>query len=94
MNRIQAGARIREGEEYADLLDEGYRCRFFPVDRRWYPFLCGRALDFYGGSDFPMLQGVWSDAEGRYPWHPTFDARLKQQFPLYSYPESPTDDKS
>ena len=65
---IQAGETIETGRDYGNLLAEGWLVTFRSVEPQWYSAFFGRAIDFYGGSDFPMLQAVWSDGEGHYPW--------------------------
>ncbi len=39
---------------------------------------------FYQGDEFPVLQCVWPDAGGRYPWHPQFVAGLEELQPVLS----------
>jgi hypothetical protein len=69
------GERFEPGREYPDLL-EGARCIFVPANHGWYEACFGRAIDFYGTLDFPVLQCVWSDPAGHYPWEYDFDPRL------------------
>jgi hypothetical protein len=48
----------------------------FPVARRHYRDLLGWSWWFYGGGDFPCLQIVWPDRDGRFPWQPDFDVEF------------------
>jgi hypothetical protein len=58
---------VREAErQYDDVLD-GYPCVFKPVPSTVYEDYFGRALVFYEGSDFPVLQCLWPDRLKRFP---------------------------
>jgi hypothetical protein len=37
---------------------------------------------FYEGLDFPVLQSVWPDKEGNFPWEPEFSSELNALQPL------------
>ena len=84
VRQVQAGIRVRPAQVYPELFADGIGVRFFEIDRRWYEACFGRAIDFYGGTDFPMLQGVWSDTAGRFPWDAGYDpALVDRQFFLF-----------
>jgi hypothetical protein len=57
----------REAEVLYDDILEGYPCVFKPVPTRVYEAYFGRALVFYEGADFPVLQCLWPDALKRFP---------------------------
>ena len=57
----------REPEVLYDDVLEGYPCVFKPVPSTAYKDYFGRALAFYDGTDFPVLQCVWPDALKRFP---------------------------
>ena len=70
--RVAAGEIFRPDreyvDEYVDLLD-GFSCRFVIVDPQWYSAFLGYAQWFHETEDgFPVLQLVWPDKRGRYPW--------------------------
>ena len=68
---IKAGKRFESGKQYAELLD-GVLCTLQRVEKVWYrPFL-GRAIAFYNGEAFPVLQCVWPDKDQNYPWDPKY----------------------
>ena len=81
VNAVKAGHHLEDGDESSDIL-QGYNCSFHIVDRAWYKDYFGRALDFYGGSDFPILQCVWPDKNGLYPWQEGFNEGLRAAQPL------------
>jgi hypothetical protein len=51
---------------YDDIL-EGYPCMFKTVPSSMYDDYFGRALVFYEGTGFPVLQCLWPDALKRFP---------------------------
>lgn len=63
------GRRYGEGDRTADLL-HGYSVTFRAVPRSHYPGWLGTAVWAYQGDDFPALQLVWPDQQGRFPWQP------------------------
>lgn len=68
VERAKAGETFSHGREYDDVL-EGFGCRFVRVDPQWYSQFLGYAQWFYETEDgFPVLQLVWPDKHGRYPW--------------------------
>jgi len=73
----EAARRLRDGIDltvgrHLDMLAE-VECQFRPVNPVWVKRLMGWALWYYGGSDFPVLQGVFPDRENRFPEEPGFD---------------------
>jgi hypothetical protein len=42
----------------------------------------GRAIDLYGGEDFPALQVCWPDRHGRFPWEPGCVREVRDVQPL------------
>ena len=65
---VQGGRRYEAGREYDDLA-EGYPSAFVAVDRDHYEEYLGTAGWFYRGWDFPVVQMVWCDRDGSYPWN-------------------------
>ena len=43
----------------------------YPLSARW----------FYGGEDFPLLQLVWPDRQGRFPWEANADPKFADDQP-------------
>jgi hypothetical protein len=68
-----AGQLMRDGHEFAvgtpvEGLLEGFPAVLAPVDPRLFREYFGYARWLYRGNNFPMLQLVWPDREGRFPW--------------------------
>lgn len=63
---VSEGLTREPGVLYNDVLDD-YPCVFKPVSTEKYEAYFGRALVFYEGPAFPMLQCVWPDAPKRFP---------------------------
>lgn len=71
------------GDQVSGLL-EGVSCRFERVLGKWYvPFL-GTALWYYFGPNFPVLQCIWPDHDGNYPWEEGFRKSWHWAQPLLS----------
>ncbi len=67
-----------------DDIAEGMRIAFIPVARRHYPSYLGYAGWFYKSvrTDFPTIQMVWPDKQGRLPWEPGYDKSFSKFQPL------------
>jgi hypothetical protein len=59
-------------EKEHDWVLEGYKCWSRPVEKKWYRDLLGYARWFYAQEEFPCVQAIWPDKEGRYPWEPQY----------------------
>lgn len=71
LNRL--GGQIRSGRPLAPdqpregVLD-GVPLQVRPVHASWYPVLFGSALNFYQRPPLPIVQAIWPDRTGRFPW--------------------------
>ena len=74
---IRVGREYLPGQRYDDLAD-GFPLAFVSMDQRYYREYLGTALWFYRTPDFPVLQCVWPDKAGLFPWEPGFDSRYFQ----------------
>lgn len=70
---VRDGASFHDGSRSDDILVD-YSCVFREVPPRFYGPLFGYNLWFYEEEPFSMLQCVWPDAAGKYPWDADFDA--------------------
>jgi hypothetical protein len=64
---LRAGEKYLVGQTYDSLL-EGYLCTFRTIPTAQYREHLGWASWFYDHGDFPSLQLVYPDREGRWPW--------------------------
>ncbi|MCC9601264.1 DUF4262 domain-containing protein [Stieleria sp. JC731] len=78
---------INDGHQFDDwrssdeVLDE-YVCVFRKVGDEHYREYFGYGRWFYEGDDFPMLQCVWPDRNGYFPWEDGFESQLLQSQPV------------
>lgn len=61
------GRRFHAGTDHRDLLSH-YPVRFLPVPPHWRTRLLGTAALVYGEQPFEVVQLVWPDKQGRWPW--------------------------
>jgi hypothetical protein len=73
---LRSGVDLTQGR-YRDLIGE-VDCEFRPVGRKWIEHLMGRAVWYYYGSDFPVLQAVYPDLENRFPEDEGFETAFEQ----------------
>ncbi len=63
------GHRFLDGSRHEGLLQE-YPVRFVEVPKSRYAETLAAACWAYQGDDFPAVQLVWPDKQGRWPWDP------------------------
>jgi hypothetical protein len=82
-DRAAAGQKYVAGDVCDDLLIDTRVC-FVEVPLQAYPPYFGTALWFYGTASrpFPILQIVWPDRHGHFPWETGYDASLKKYQPV------------
>jgi hypothetical protein len=68
-SRVRAGQRFGNGMHDPDVL-ENHNVRFVTMRTDEYRAHLGYAIWFYRGMEFPVLQVVWPDRAGRFPWDP------------------------
>ena len=76
--RIRQGLGYKEGQRYDDLL-KGYQCEFRKVNPNRHDGLLNYAIWYYKGSPFPVLQLVWPDQTGLFPWEDGFNERFRKK---------------
>ena len=81
--RIQQGQRYEEGPRYDDLV-EAYQCEVRRVSPRHYDGFLNYALWYYKSAQFPVLQLVWPDRTGLFPWDEGVDEAFRQKQPILS----------
>jgi Domain of unknown function (DUF4262) len=80
--RARQGRPPRPDERSAEVL-EGAPVTFRPVHLSWYGTLLGWMTWFYRyrRQPVPVLQVVWPDKQGRFPWDTGFDGRYRDDQP-------------
>jgi hypothetical protein len=61
---------------------EGYKVAIRPVHPTWYPAMFGAGLNFYQTPPWPLLQAIWPDRQGRFPWEEGADPERRDQQPF------------
>jgi len=74
---IRAGQCYEAGCRYDEIAD-GFPLAFVSLDQRYYQEYLGYALWFYRTLRFPVLQCVWPDKAGVFPWEAGYDSRFFQ----------------
>ena len=67
VGEVKAGKRFEVGPRYPEII-EGYECCFRSVHLSQFDEYFGQAIRFYGDKNFPVLQCVYPDKAGRFPW--------------------------
>ena len=73
---IIAGKPYKAGDRVTDIAS--YPFTFVSVPACFYRDYLGFAMWFYKGTEFPVLQVVWPDKAGRFPWDSDYDTRYRQ----------------
>jgi hypothetical protein len=74
---IRKGQRFEAGQRYEEIA-AGFPLAFVEMDKRYYREYLGYAGWFYQGPDFPVLQCIWPDKQGVFPWESGYDSRFFQ----------------
>ena len=86
--RIRDGLEIEDGGVYSDFIPR-YRCTFRLVPKRHYGNYLGTATRFYSRDDFPVLQLIYPDREGRWPWEEGVSPEFQRIQPVLADSEDP-----
>ena len=80
VERIRGGHRFESGRLYQDVFDDSVPARFVEVDHLAYSQFLGYAQWFYETeTGFPVLQLVWPDNGGRFPWETGYTVPTDEQ---------------
>ena len=75
--RFPPGGEVFEpGKRYLDLAAHGVPTCFARLDPACYHTHLGQAVVFHGSCAFPVLQVIWPDPRGFFPWEASFDRRF------------------
>jgi hypothetical protein len=86
---VRAGKIFKIDAEYPDLID-AYNCIIKPVNSIWYKHFLGYANWFYKSENYPALQCIWPDRNGRYPGEPEFNPNWLWAQPLLFHEDPAT----
>lgn len=70
------GQTFLPGRRYRDLADSGLPTCFGEVEEHYYADHFAPAMAFHHGQPFPVLQMVWADTRGVFPWEDGFERRF------------------
>jgi hypothetical protein len=82
---IKEGKTFTPGEFHQGVLDN-FLCYFGEVPLERCRDYVGWAQWFYGGDGFPLVQCIYPDTKGVFPWEPEFPEDLKQNCELLTSP--------
>jgi hypothetical protein len=83
-DRVKGGEVIQPNVTYTDLVQK-YPVMFKPIsnnDSDTREDLLGIAVRFYGHVNFPVLQFIWTDPKGKFPWESDCEMKTKLCQPL------------
>lgn len=78
---LDAGGTLPVGE-FVGLLDNGLRCALLPVRLTDHRDLFTGLSAYHGERPFRVEQFVWPDRQGRLPWDPGYEERLRLAQPV------------
>ena len=78
---IKRGAKFKIGDQSLEIIQE-LPLAFTDVPTDCFREYLGYAVWFYQSVDFPVLQCVWPDKAGLFPWEAGYDNRLSQRQPV------------
>lgn len=82
------GAELTAGSRHDGFL-EGYPVRFLAVEPADYPDYVGVGQWAYGDAEFPVVQLVYPDKQGRWPWDEATAAGFRATQPVLGRREPP-----
>lgn len=74
---VKKGVIIEFNKPYKTFLEDSWPCIFLPVEQKNYDNHFGFDFWYYKSFNFPVLQCVWSDEKGRFPWEEEFNNKIK-----------------
>ncbi len=86
-DQVKSGSRPQP-EELREGIIEGFPVTWRPVHPTWYPDLFGWALWFYRNPPLPIVQLIWPDRHGLFPWQDGSGERCRRDQPSLWIPMS------
>ena len=82
MDRLKEGETLADGQQVEGLI-ERFALTFRAVARQHYDGYVGAAQIYHQSrNEWPLLQIVWPDTKGRFPWQEGFEERFRDKQPL------------
>lgn len=78
--RVKNGKRFKDGDVVEKLAN--FPMAFVEVPRDRFEGHLNVALAYYGHGEFTALQLVWPDTQGKFPWQPSYDEKLRRAQPV------------
>jgi len=86
---VRGGTAVAAGQT-SDAFLEGFACTFRRVPPHQYRAYLGHGIRYYGTEAFPVLQLVYPDCRGRWPWEPGVSPEFLANQPILAdEPEPP-----
>lgn len=86
-DEVRAGRPPRRRERREGIID-GVPVVWAPVDSSWHELLFGWMIWFYRRPPLPVVQLVWPDRHGRFPWEDGSGAACRRDQPRASIPHA------
>lgn len=77
----ESGQSLETLTNHQDFIQD-FPVRFLQADKVYYPYYFGYGMWFYQSDSFPVLELVWTDKQGFFPWQDEFDPDWKYVQPL------------
>jgi hypothetical protein len=84
---VAAGESISAGLRTSEVL-QNLECELRPVDPVWYDVLLRPLKEFYGAKPFTVLQCLWPDKQGKFPFDEDFNEALRARQPYLEHADA------
>lgn len=81
-DRVEDEQILEVGKSYSGFLEKDAELHFIAVDKAFFADYLGYGNWFYRNTDYPVIQMVWPDKKGCFPWNKKFDDNLQFAQPL------------
>lgn len=75
------GRTLTSGQLEEDILDD-YKCMVVDVDKKNYEEYLGLAIDYYKGTEFPVMQIIWPTKSHQFPYDKNAPEGFKKWQPV------------
>jgi hypothetical protein len=81
VEQMREGYTFEAGKRYEDIV-KSLPVYFGKVELRYYEDHFGKAIEYHHGFKFDVLQMVWPDTAGKFPWQEGFEEKFRAAQPL------------